>query len=389
MRVRGLPYPVMGMGSPLSLARTKGVGGDPVLAAFADGTDGFYFDFSKTDQTFSLYNSPATVPAVNAGDSIGLALEGHAWGGKTLAGQIAANNPALNDDFSSSSGWTLQTDLAITGGKLTCTAASLTRACYKAVSLASGVLYRVTFDIDSVSGGNVAVELCSDANGTNGTGVTTSTTSGTKTQFIFATGAQTGIRLRFQSGTTAQVDNLRIDAVAGNHALQSTTSFQPKRQTGGLARFDGSDDCLSTPLQLGVAGSMVVKFNKAVGHSSQVIMGQRADANTDAIFVVQTTTGFLIGNFGTGANMIGARNLAGLDVVVAMTWDGATVNLYESGALIATQAQSGALSPANVILGSARTDSLFAAVDIKKALAIKKALTAAQIAAITNLWGTS
>lgn len=134
---------------------------------------------------------------------------------------------------------------------------------------------------------------------------------------------------------------------------------------------------------------MVVKFNKAVGHSSQVIMGQRADANTDAIFVVQTTTGFLIGNFGTGANMIGARNLAGLDVVVAMTWDGATVNLYESGALIATQAQSGALSPANVILGSARTDSLFAAVDIKKALAIKKALTAAQIAAITNLWGTS
>ena len=38
MRVRGLPYPVMGMGSPLSLARTKGVGvslsGTPTILAW-------------------------------------------------------------------------------------------------------------------------------------------------------------------------------------------------------------------------------------------------------------------------------------------------------------------------------------------------------------------
>lgn len=92
------------------------VGADPILGVFADGTDGFYFDFSKTDRLFQ--DTTGQTPADDPGESVGLALEGHGWGGKTLS-QLIALQPEVvtNGDFSGgSTGWTLN-DWTIVNGK--------------------------------------------------------------------------------------------------------------------------------------------------------------------------------------------------------------------------------------------------------------------------------
>lgn len=379
----------LGLGIGLSPALSKGVG-DPIQAIFADGTDGFYFDFSKTDR---LFQNTTGTPADDAGENIGLGLESHGWGGRTLAEQIAATTPALNYDFSSSSGWTLQADLAISGGKLTCTAATATRGAYKAVGLTSGSYHRVTFDVDSVSGGNVTAEFCNDANGSSGTGVTiTFNTTGTKTLYILA-GSQTGIRFRFQSGTTAQIDNLRVDRIPGNHGLQATAAAQPKWQTGGLARFDGSDDNLLTTLNPALAGTLMLKVKPAGG--AVILVGSNDAGGNARAFLATDSSNLLAGGMGADSlgTIKGGSSVAGQTGVAALAWDGSTVRLYWNGAAIYSAAQNGA--PNTTVpfrLGSNNsngTAASFAACDIYHALAIKKALSAAQIAAITNKWGTS
>jgi hypothetical protein len=358
-----------------------------VPSLFADGTDGFYFDFSKTDR---LFQDNLGTLANAGGSSIFLGLESHAWAGKTLAEYLVASTPALVEPFDSSAPWTLQADLAISGGKLTCTAAGGTRGGYRPVSLTPG-LYRVTFDVDSISG-NVAVEICNDANGTNGTGVFAQVTTGTKTQYIQVTN-QTGVRFRFQVGTTAQVDSLRIDRIADNHGVQATTAAQPKWQTGGLARFDGSDDCLPTPLVPGSAMTLMAKCAFSV-NNSKIIMGCQ-DASSGRCQLIFSSLQSLSAGVGSqdSATIFASTDISNSTHVVALTFNGSTVKLYVDGVEEYSGAQSGSPSASVPITVGARnvagTNGGFFDKDIYHALAIKKALTAAEIAAITNLWGTS
>ncbi len=60
---------------------------DPILSIFADGTDGFYFDGSKTDRTFQ---DQVNTAADDAAESIGLALEGSKWSGASLSARTRA-----------------------------------------------------------------------------------------------------------------------------------------------------------------------------------------------------------------------------------------------------------------------------------------------------------
>lgn len=354
-----------------------------IRSIFADGTDGFYFDFSKTDRLFQAATGPTAVSA--AGQNIGLALESSQWSGRTYAQVMDAAANIGGSGYTMSVGGGTGTATENPTGQLNLTGDGTNAAVGdKSVATTAGVLYELRFDVAA----NALAASVGTSQGGQQLLANNTYNVGPNLRYFVATGATSWVRFLKVFNALAQITNISIRPVAGNHGLQATTSAQPKYQTGGLARFDGLDDCLVSSLQLGVAGTMMLKFNKAVGNSSQAIMGQRVGSGDDAIIILNTA-GLLLGNFGTGANLTGAVNRAGANVVAALTWDGATVNLYENGVNIGTQAQSGTLAAANVILGSALTTSLFAEVDVYHALAIKKALTAAEIAAITSLWGTS
>src|SRR5437868_2108364 len=57
---------------------------------FGPSDDGFLFNFSKTDRLFQ--DVAGTIPVAVDADPIALALDGHSWGGKTLA-QVRDANP--------------------------------------------------------------------------------------------------------------------------------------------------------------------------------------------------------------------------------------------------------------------------------------------------------
>lgn len=354
---------------------------DPISSIFADGTDGFYFDFSKTDRLFqNLRNTPAD----DAGENICLALESSKWGGRSFAEYLASRTEEANIGTQS---LTVATGSQNAGG-WDLTATGNFAGVSQTISGVAGETFVVDFEW---SGNNEARQLWATAGGANVNSNSTAA-SGTARLFVTATGAVTSAIVFLSGSTSGDTIFIKINSikrVEKNHGLQATASAQPKWQTGGLARFDGIDDCLSTPLQLGNVGSLVVKFNKAAGSDSQVIIGQRPNTTED-VFLLLSSAGRVAGSVGTGSSISDTANRTGLNTVGAITWNGTTVNLYVQGVLVATQAQSGSVvaGSATVILGSALTSSLFASVDLLHALGIKKALTAAEIAAITNYWNS-
>lgn len=177
----------------------------------------------------------------------------------------------------------------------------------------------------------------------------------------------------------------------GRNATQATTAAQPKYQTGGLARFDGLDDNLLTTLNPSSPFTMVVKLK--AGSATRGIMGITTGTN-GRCFLQTATSGLLCG--GVGANstgvIVGGASILGAIGVAALTLDGTTNKLYWNGGEIYSGVQNGTPGAFPIALGavnSSGTVTAFGDHDFYHALAIKKALTAAQVAAITNLWGTS
>jgi len=385
MRVRGLPYPVMGMGSPLSLARANG-GGGIITSIFADGTDGFYFDFSQTDRTFQ--NTTGTL-ADDAGENIGLSLEQHTWSGRTLAELRASQTLLLDEPFDVGTGWTVViAGGTVTGGQLVADG-SLTTRWYKDITGLVAGWYEITGDTTG-SGRQI---ICYDgAAFTTNIGSTPANTIGGRA-FVKLTNTST-IRVYLYSGSAnaGYWDNITLRAIPGNHGLQASTSFQPKWQTGGLARFDGLDDNLLTTLN--PAASFSMAFKGKVTSASKVVMGSRSTTDT-RVLIGTDASGLLAGGVGADSTSTikGGSDIRGTTGVGALVFDASTVTLYWNGASIYSGALNG--SPNTTIalrLGAFNdngTGGSFADADVYHALAIKKALTAGQIAAITNKWGTS
>lgn len=297
----------------------KGGGARTGLEHFqAKGAPFFMHDFMRADLTWQF--ALGVTPADDSGEAVALALSIDEIGNGTLEEAIAAVTPVLVDDFSSSLGWTLQADLAIDAGKLICTAAGSTRAGFKSLSLTPG-LYRLQFDIDSVSGGNVAVELCNDASGTNGTGVNVVAAATTVTHYLRAT-TQTGVRFRFQAGTTAQVDNLRVERVPGYHSLQTvSTGFRPTRQADGGLKGDRLDDNLLQRLES--SGSMFMAaalLGASTPSAVAAIMG--GPVSTARAYIARDAAGKLCGGVGADSptTIVGGSDIAGLKGVAMLNF---------------------------------------------------------------------
>lgn len=384
---------MMGLGNIGRLGRLaliKG-GGDIITSIFADGTDGFYFDFSKTDRLFQ--NVAGTTPADDAGENIARALEGSKWGGRTLAAQIAAQpelwtNPAPTVvNFGGSTGaYNTSTKTFTNSG----TAVSGYPRFQFGLGLTIGGVYKVegllTGSISKVSPARLA------GSGTANT-LSYSTSTGIFSGIVAAGAAYLEFGLD-PSATWTGADSVVIDAISvkeipGNHGQQATTAARPKWQTGGLARFDGSDDYLLTTLTPSAAANTLLLKLKMGTLASRVLMGCQG---TTRLYLSIGAGGELsagVGNQSLTTILASNGDLRGQTGVAALVADGTNVTLFWNGAVVYSAAQNGAPDPVPAILIGSNSGSSFTDSDIYHALAIKKALTAAQIAAITNKWGTS
>lgn len=419
---RGIAHPI---------AAHEGVGGDPILAAFADGTDGFYFDFSKTDRLFQ--DLAGATLADGAGENIALALDAH-----TLDGRGPVNKLIYTQQFDNAT-WTKANATSVTptvsanaamAPDGTMTADEVAFGAIDAVEDASVIRQSLTLG-SSVKTGSVYLKaktagdvgkslfLYFNASGSRVDQVghvltadwvrvsTTGLTATGNSLFSVATlgsslgGANQdacaaymwGAQVEEGAAASAYQQNGASVGGPGNHGLQATTAAQPKWQTGGLARFDGSDDCLPTPLVPGSAMTLMAKCAFSV-NNSKVIMGcqDASSGRCQLIFSSLQSLSAGVGNHDS-ATIFASTDISNSTHVVALTFNGSTVKLYIDGVEEYSGAQSGSPSASVPITVGARnvagTNGVFFDKDIYHALAIKKALTAAEIAAITNQWGTS
>lgn len=396
---------VAGLSGIYSTTLREGVG-DIIRSIFADGTDGFYFDFSKTDRLFQSVTGSGTggqLPADDAGENIGLALEAHGWNGLPLSAVIAAATEFVaNGGFDSDlSGWTnASTGIGAatwdsTGGGR----ASLTRPDGSNIAILRqsfttvvGRTYRVSID---VAGSDANFRAGTSAGAT--TNLTTAIAAGTGKIFNFvATATTTHIQVNANAnGTTTYVDNISIKEVPGNPGTQATTSAQPKWQTGGLARFDGSDDNLLTTLVPGSAFTFMAKLKlPTTGASTKIISGCRSTTDTRA-YLSLNNDGTLSAGLGTQTSLTikGSVNRNAATGVAAFAFDGTRCELLWNAVREYEGAQSGGVqTTVPIALGALNDNGMintFSNPDIYYGLAIKKRLTQAEISAVTNLWGTS
>jgi hypothetical protein len=395
MSIRSAVRPAIRSAIRSPIVRDEGGGGIPftISSIFADGTDGFYFDFSQTDQLFQESIGPT--PADGAGENIGLALESSKWDGRTLAQELSGQAELVaNGDFSAgTTGWTESgVTQSVTSGTLTITNTDAV-AGYTSQSFATVVGGYYALSVDALGGtSGTSVRVGTAANFTSNLN---GAPAGVTFYVFRATATTTHVTLRNGTATAGlytEWANVSIKEVPGNHGLQATSSARPSWQTGGLARFDGSNDNLLTPLVAGTANTLMVKLKFGSSVANRVAIGGTVSPSGERLFLGRSSANKVAGGVGNDSLTVinGGSTITNLTGVAALVQDGSTVGLYWNKTLIYSGAQSGALGSAPLRVGAAgATANFFSDDDIYHALAIKKALTATEIADITNLWGTS
>ncbi len=381
-------------------------GGDIITSIFADGTDGFYFDFSKTDRLFTT--PTGAVPADDPGENIGRALDSHSWQGRTYAQQLAVQPQLVVDgDFASGgvgnwpSGATLTATAAVVDGALEVTPTADFGRRVQAIATVAGRAYRITGRGKRVSGSagsNVYINVNRTTSQSDDLIVSVINSTGwVDFDYTFvATTAAATICLSVRTGNVGAFDDISVKEIPGNYGAQATTSAQPKWQTGGLARFDGTDDNLLTTLAASNTGmTLLAKAKLAATGGNRGVMGVNGADGVSRCFLAFDASGYAAGGVGSDSLSVikGSVNRSGAYCVLGLTIGASTWTLYEQGAQTNTGAKNGSCNTTLGIplggLNANGTFGTFANIDLTYALAIKKALTAAQIAAITNKWGTS
>ena len=120
-----------------------------------------------------------------------------------------------NGDFSSASGWTLDSNASVSGGKLVL--ASSSGISYQTIDLDNGAAYEVTFTIENFTSGTVKAYL----NGTNGT---VRSANGTYTEVIIAGSSNTLVGIN-PSGTM-DIDNFSLKKLTNVGTLVNSPEIQ-------------------------------------------------------------------------------------------------------------------------------------------------------------------
>ncbi|MEZ0212422.1 MAG: hypothetical protein ACAH27_05660 [Xanthobacteraceae bacterium] len=319
-----------------SLGARRAAGG-ALLGFFADGADGLLLDLTKTDgRNFQTSLGVGAVSAI--ADPIGLALDTHAWAGKTLA-QVMAAQPdiVINGGFAADTNWVKSAGATISGGLFNCNVAAFALTS-QAYALETGALYRVSYSIVAYTSGSVRVNFGGGAQ-SNGT---VQSSVGDYVDYIAPVSGNNSIWIQAAgSGFVGSVDNVSIKKVPSNYGRQSTTGARPTLQTTG-ARFDASDDNLLTNyLALAGANCMVARVTVPASLAGTQIIAGASGTNVNRFQIGINATGRLCAGVGSDATttIVGTNDLRGQTLVVGLSLDGSTVRLFEGAAQIYEAAQ--------------------------------------------------
>ena len=399
----------LSFGLGLPAAPKKGVGVS-LIPFMAGQSDGFWYDFSKTDRLFQENVGPT--PAATANVVIGLALSQRLWAGQTLAQVVASQTPTLQDDFSSyadtaamvAAGWDKR---AATSGTVTLSsgafqftsaAAGLSSGAGKLVSgFTVGRCYQLTGRIRMVSGGgSVSLGLRnSDGGGGSSMVIAAPSVAGTSFEQVTAywVATQTTAHVALipsVAAATAELDDIRISDVSRYPATQSAAGFKPKYQTTG-AVFDASDDNLLTSYVAQNGANFIVAYLDVPASipATQVVAGA-SGSSANRCFLAFNTSGQLCAGVGSQSTttVVGTTDWRGQTVVVGLSLDGSTVKLFAGSAEEYTAAQAG--TPTTSIpfrvgaLNNNGTAGSFSGVAMKRLLVGRQALTLTQFNSIRS-----
>ena len=174
----------------------------------------FSGDFSAAFPNHSLYQeSTGPSPVTALGQSVGLTLDRRLGG---IGSPLVANGT-----FSDGTGWTFGSGWSL-GNNIAAAIATTASATYAFTSV-SGAVYRVQFDVMR-DAGTLSVRIGS------GTGVGV-TTNGTHVLYVVG-GASTTVGVEFYGSVsfTGTLDNVSVQQVLGNHAIQATSASRPTLQ---------------------------------------------------------------------------------------------------------------------------------------------------------------
>lgn len=350
------------------------------LTAFMFGqSDGFYYDFTRTDRHFQEYTGQTLVDDI--GEAIGLALDQRTWGGASLSGALG---PELVPDptFGSASGLTVQAYWTIADGVATRITGASGTAIYPTGSLvAVGGLYRVRYQITNIAAGSCIAAVGS-------VGGISRVTSGSFEEYILATVANgypnaSGMLLYGTPTFAGSVDDWSVKRVPGYSALQATGAAKPTRQTSG-AKFDGSDDNLLTTYIPGTGANFLLALVDVPASiaSTQVIAGAESPTG-NRFMIILRTTGKVDAGIGSASGTGVGPDWRGKSVVVGITNNGAgQYRLFADSEMLTEGGYSGAAAANALRLGALNPESGIAAVffggSIKKIIAGREHLTLAR-----------
>lgn len=184
------------------------------------------------------------------------------------------------------------------------------------------------------------------------------------------------------------------DQVNSHNAVQANGTLQPKYQTLG-AKFDGSDDYLSTGYLPAAGGNFIVAhvtIPASLGSIAMLFGAQDASSTNRFWMGVDDSTGRLRAGVGTNNAHYGTTDLRGSTAMVGLSIDGSTVKLFVEGAQELSASQSGSPTTTNGLFVGANNGNGFpglyhpgyvkklvagrASIDLTRYLQIRSALLA-------------
>lgn len=294
-----------------------------LAALFAGGADGIMIDLTDKSTLFQDSNGAAAV--VNNGDFIGLALDQHKWGGKTLAEYRAAQPELmLNGKFDANiTGWSLAN--ASNGalswqspGKLRTTAnnGNTPGAASPGFTCVVGRWYELSLDIVTAHSSytGFAVGTTSGGGQTYNTG-NLFNAPGFYRRFFRATATTQYITLYGPggSGNIAEFDNVSVKEIDGHHATALSTARPTWASATNDVVFDGSNDYLTTDLYFQDQGNFISAYFRrgGTGAARAICGAYNAVGTQEAGYLILSSAGTPIANIGSNQLNAGGPALPG------------------------------------------------------------------------------
>lgn len=332
-------------------------------ALFNDGAiDGLMIDL--TDKTTLFQDTNGAAAVVSNGDPIGLALDQHKWGGKTLAEYRAAQSElAANFDFATDiSGWTIKNGSAVwSSGKMRLTASTGSQPASEQLitGLTSGRWYEVTFvssGRQSGTGTQVGFSVGTTASVANNLAYQeVGIAAGTFRRFFKA--MATSLYFQFfgagTSGSVTDVESFSVKEIDGHHATQILTARPTWASATSDVLFDGSNDYLTTTdFYFRDKGNHMAAW-AAFGASgaTRMVMGAYHSSSSESA-VIQVTSAGLLQSYAGGSSPLlnSAVNVASTTKTVLVDQQTADAQMSIDGAGVTFGATPGDMPDAARII---------------------------------------